>query len=94
MEQFGSRHAGNTRLISPLMALSILSSTAGGIIMLAQLYLKDLHATPLVISLLTSFVWMGALIGSTTWGTLADRYSRKRLLLLILMSSAGATGSW
>jgi len=93
MEQFGSRHAGNTRLISPLMALSILSSTAGGIIMLAQLYLKDLHATPLVISLLTSFVWMGALIGSTTWGTLADRYSRKRLLLLILMSSAGATGS-
>ncbi len=79
--------------MSPLMALSILSSTAGGIIMLAQLYLKDLHASPLVISLLTSLVWMGALIGSTTWGTLADRYSRKRLLLLILMSSAVATGS-
>jgi len=93
MERSGSRHAGNTRLISPLMALSILSSTAGGIIMLAQLYLKDLQATPLVISLLTSFVWMGTLIGSTVWGTLADRYSRKRLLLLILMSSAVATGS-
>lgn len=93
MEQTGSRHAGKMRLISRLMALSILSSTAGGIIMLAQLYLKDLHASPLVISLLTSLVWMGALIGSTTWGTLADRYSRKRLLLLILMLSAGATGS-
>ncbi|MEA3239460.1 MAG: MFS transporter [Candidatus Bipolaricaulota bacterium] len=93
MEQTSSRHAGNTRLIFPLMALSILSRTAGGIIMLAQLYLKDLHATPLVISLLTSFVWMGSLIGSTVWGTLADRYSRKRLLLLILMSSAVATGS-
>jgi len=93
MEQSGSRHAGNTRLISPLMALSILSSTAGGIIMLAQLYLKDLHATPLVISLLTSFVWMGTLIGSTVWGTLADRYSRRLLLLLILISSAVATGS-
>ena len=92
MEQTGSRHAGKIRLMSPLMALSILSSTAGGIIMLAQLYLKDLHVSPLVISLLTSLVWMGALIGSTTWGTLADRYSRKRLLLLILMSSAVATG--
>jgi len=93
MGQSGSRHAGNMRLISPLMALSILSSTAGGIIMLAQLYLKDLHATPLVISLLTSFVWMGTLIGSTVWGTFADRYSRKLLLLLILISSAVATGS-
>ena len=61
--------------------------------MLAQLYLKDLHASPLVISLLTSFVWMGTLIGSTIWGTLADRYSRKRLLFFILMTSAVATGS-
>ena len=93
MEQTRSRRAGNMRLISPLMALSILSSTAGGIIMLAQLYLKDLHASPLVISLLTSFVWMGTLIGSTMWGTLADRYSRKRLLFFILMTSAVATGS-
>ena len=83
---------GKMRLISPLMALSILSSTAGGIIMLAQLYLKDLHATPIVISMLTSFVWMGTLIGSTMWGTLADRYSRKHLLFLILMTSAVATG--
>ena len=81
------------RLISPLMGLSILSSTAGGIIMLAQLYLKDLHATPIVISLLTSFVWLGTLIGSTMWGTLADRYPRKRLLFLILLTSAVATGS-
>lgn len=61
--------------------------------MLAQLYLKDLQAAPIVISLLTSFIWMGALIGSTMWGTLADRYSRKLLLLLILISSAVATGS-
>jgi len=93
MKQASSRRAGKMRLISPLMALSILSSTAGGIIMLAQLYLKDLQAAPIVISLLTSFVWMGALIGSTMWGTLADRYSRKRLLFLILMTSAVGTGS-
>ena len=93
MEGIGSRHAGNMRLISPLMAVSILSTSAGGIIMLAQLYLKDLQAPPIVISLLTSFVWMGTLIGSTMWGTLADRYSRKRLLLMILMLSAVATGS-
>ena len=93
MEETGSRHAGNMRLISPLMAVSILSTSAGGIIMLAQLYLKDLQAPPIVISLLTSFVWMGTLIGSTMWGTLADRYSRKRLLLMILMLSAVATGS-
>jgi len=93
MEQEGSRSPGKMRLISPLMALSILSSTAGGIIMLAQLYLKDLLAPPIVISILTSFVWLGTLIGSTMWGTLADRYSRKRLLFFILMTSAVATGS-
>ena len=61
--------------------------------MLAQLYLNDLHAHPIVISLLTSFVWMGTLIGSTMWGSLADRYSRRNLLLLILLTSAVATGS-
>lgn len=93
MEQAGSRRAGMMQTISPLMALSILSSTAGGIIMLAQLYLKDLQAAPIVISLLTSFVWMGTLIGSTMWGSFADSYSRRKLLLLILLTSAVATGS-
>lgn len=93
MENAFNESAEKMRLISPLMGLSILSSTAGGIVMLSQLYLKDLQASPIVISLLTSFVWMGTLIGSTMWGTLADRYSRKNLLLLILMTSAVATGS-
>ncbi len=61
--------------------------------MLAQLYLKGISSSPLAISLLTSFIWLGMLIGSGSWGALSDRYSKRLLLGVILTASAGATGA-
>ena len=61
--------------------------------MLAQLYLKTITPSPVAISLLTSFMWLGTLIGSGGWGTLADRYPKRMLLGTILGMSALATAS-
>ena len=80
------------RWISPLVGIASLSSAAGGSMMLAQLYLKTITPSPVAISLLTSFMWLGMLIGSGGWGTLADRYSKRTLLGIILGMSALATG--
>ncbi|RLE38344.1 hypothetical protein DRJ12_01615 [Candidatus Acetothermia bacterium] len=81
------------RWISPLVSIASLSSAAGGSMMLAQLYLKTITPSPVAISLLTSFMWLGTLIGSGGWGTLADRYPKRMLLGTILGMSALATAS-
>jgi len=81
------------RWFVPLMGIASLSSASGGSMLLAQLYLKILFAPPLAISLLTSFIWLGMLIGSGGWGALADRYSKRALVGMILAGSTVATGA-
>ncbi len=61
--------------------------------MLAQLYLRQLTTSPMAISLLTTFMWLGMLIGPGGWGSLADRYSKRMLIGIILVTSAVTTGS-
>lgn len=84
---------GTPRWILPLVGIAVLSSAAGGSMMLAQLYLRHLTSSPVAISLLTSFMWMGMLIGPGVWGSLADRYSKRLLIGIILVAGAVTTGS-
>jgi len=60
--------------------------------MLVQLYLTELHAQPLIISLTTSSEWLGILIGGSFWGVLSDYRSKRALLFLMLGTSAAAIG--
>lgn len=80
------------RLLMPLVIVSILPiTTEAAMRLLIQLYLKDLASPPILISLSTSLAWLGTLIGSAAWGSLADRRSRRGLLATILIGSAIAT---
>ena len=81
------------RLLPPLAVLSVLAvTTEAAFRLLIQLYLKDLVASPLVISLSTSLAWLGILMGSAVWGTLSDARGRRRLLATILIGGALAAG--
>ncbi len=88
-----ARISGFPHWILPLVGIAALSSAAGGSMMLAQLYLRHLTSSPVAISLLTSFMWMGMLIGPGVWGSLADRYSKRLLIGIILVTGAVTTGS-
>jgi len=69
-----------------IIGASYAAQAAAG--MLVQLYLKELGAQPLIISLNTGLFWLAMFIGSFLWGMLADRFAIKPLLLGIV----GATG--
>ncbi len=58
----------------------------------AQLYLKELGATPIVIGLATTLVLCGMLLASYVWGKLCDRYSKKALLFIMLSGGTVAVG--
>ncbi len=75
----------------PLIPMSILRCAGAAALSLPlQLYLYELHSPPILISLMTTFAWLGALLGSVVWGILSDRVSR-RVLLSILLSLSAAT---
>lgn len=79
----------HTALLFPLVIISILRCVAASALDLPlQLYLRDLQAQPIIISLLSTLTWLGMLVGSLLWGSLGDRFSRKGLLFLILPASA------
>ena len=86
-------HPQARQLLPPLAVLSVLAvTTEAAFRLLIQLYLKDLAASPLVISLSTSLAWLGILIGSAVWGTLSDTRGRRGLLAAILVGGALAAG--
>ena len=79
-----------------ILLLALLSGLAfaaeGALRMLMQLYLKEAGAVPLVISLNTSVAWLGLSVGTSVWGYLSDRFSRKPMLLIILLAGALTSG--
>lgn len=77
-------------VLASVIVLGILSNSA--ISLIAQLYLKDLQASPLVISANTAIIFLGIMIGSSFWGRLADRLSSK-ILFISLLAAAGTVTS-
>ena len=61
------------------------------LVLLLQLYLKDLGASPLIISLSGSLAWAGTLFASPVWGAWSDRFSSRRLVGIIFIGSVAAT---
>ena len=79
--------------VLPILSITVLAVVAESALrMLAQLYLKELQVPPIVISLGTTLLWLGTLIGSAVWGMLSDKYSKKRLLFVVLAGSSLTTG--
>jgi len=73
------RNAAQERILSLAVASALVFTARGALIMLVQLYLGELHAQPLIISLATSCEWLGILIGGSFWGILSDHRSRSRI---------------
>lgn len=76
--------------LASIIILGILSNSA--ISLLSQLYLKELQATPLVISANTAVIFLGIMVGSSFWGRLADLLPLK-VILTPLLASAGVVTS-
>lgn len=70
----------------------LISAATGGLGLLTQLYLKDLGASPLIISLVTSLGAVGVLLGSLFWGAVSDRRTRKPLLVIVAASIGSMIG--
>ena len=86
--------ATSRRLVgSFVIGATLLLSAEAALVLLVQLYLKDLGASPLVISLSGSLAWVGTLIASPFWGMMGDRTSARKLLFVILLGSGLATSS-
>jgi len=81
------------RFAIPLAGTSILVTTAsGGIGLLTQLYMEEIGAGPLQISLLTSLAAAGVLTGSLFWGALSDRRQRTPLLFITSLALGVTVG--
>jgi len=74
-----------------VLAATVLLTMEATLALLVQLYLKDLGASPLVISLSGSLAWGGTLLASPIWGTLGDRYSSRWLAVCVFLGSSLAT---
>jgi MFS family permease len=74
-----------------VLAATVLLTMEAALVLLVQLYLKDLGASPMVISLSGSLAWAGTLLASPVWGAFSDRYPTRRLLTLVFIGSALAT---
>ncbi len=73
----------------PLIPMSILRCGGAAALSLPlQLYLHELHSPPILISLMTTLAWLGALLGSLIWGMAGDRISKRTLLSFLLSLSA------
>ena len=78
----------------PVATISVLCFVSESVLrMLTQLYLKELQVSPIVISLGTTLLWLGTLIGSVVWGSLSDRCSRGPLLVVVLAGSTLTIGA-
>ncbi len=65
-----------------IMTGSLMSIGAvGGIIQHLQLYLRDQHFTPEKAALVASYLLISSIVGRVIMGYLADRYSRKYVML-------------
>jgi MFS family permease len=72
-----------------LIGMSVLRCVAAAALDLPlQLYLRSLDASPLIIGLASTLTWTGMLVGGPLWGLLADRFSKKALLGVLLPGSA------
>lgn len=80
----------NILTLSGASALAFIAD--GALRMLIQLYLQDLGASALLISMNTALAGAGMLLGSYLWGLLSDRFSRKVLLAGILLACALTVG--
>jgi MFS family permease len=74
-----------------VLAATILLTLEAALALLVQLYLKDLGASPLLISLSGSLTWAGILLASPIWGGLGDRYSSRWLVIWIFLGTSLAT---
>jgi len=74
-----------------VLAATVLLTTEAALALLVQLYLKDLGASPLVISLSSSLTWAGILLASPIWGGFGDRYSSRWLAVCVFLGSSLAT---
>jgi len=83
--------ASNKLVGSFVISATLLLSAEAALALLIQLYLKDLGASPLIISLSSSLSWVGTLIASPVWGGFSDRVSSRRLLGIVLAGSGLAT---
>ena len=79
-------------ILSLCITATSLAIATAALMMLAQLYLKELNSSPLLISIGSSMIWLGALFGSPLGGILSDHYSTKRSIILILIICALASG--
>jgi MFS family permease len=74
-----------------VLAATILLTLEAALALLVQLYLKDLGASPLLISLSGSLSWAGILLASPIWGGLGDRHSSRWLAIWIFLGTSLAT---
>ncbi len=71
-------------------ALFLASTVQAALLVLLQLYLGDLTDRHLLISLATSFRFLGVLVGSVLWGHLFDAYSGRSLLICMMLVGCSA----
>jgi len=74
-----------------VLAATVLLTLEAALALLVQLYLKDLGASPLVISLSGSLAWAGILLASPIWGGLSDRFSSRWLVIWLFLGTSLAT---
>jgi len=95
-----NRSKGNQQLISRridpaigalVVAATVLLTLEAALALLVQLYLKNLGASPLLISLSGSLSWAGILLASPIWGGLSDRHSIRWLTIWIFLGTSLAT---
>jgi MFS family permease len=91
-EEGSERRAGRKDAAPLAAASSLVFSARGALSLLVQLYLRELRASPLIISLATSVEWLGVIAGGPFWGTLSGRRPKRFLLFLILGASAVSMG--
>ena len=73
-------------LLVPATVLN--SAAAAAVAMSVQLSLKELNASTLLIGLSSTLYSLAAVLASSPWGTLSDRFHRRPLLALILVINA------
>lgn len=80
------------RILPLAITSGFVFAAQGALVILVQLYLRELDAQPLIISLTTSLGWLGILMGGTFWGMISSYRSRESLFFVILATSAVTIG--
>ena len=79
-------------LLIPATVLNSAAATA--VAMSVQLYLKELNASALLIGLSSTLPSLAAVLASSLWGALSDRFRRRPLLAFILAANASTTAGF